>query len=35
MLKKILLLSQFAYPDKTGTGKIVSELIFSITWIVK
>lgn len=29
-MKNILLLSQFFYPDKTGTGKILAELIFSL-----
>ena len=29
-MKKILVLSQFFYPDKTGTGKILAELFFSL-----
>ena len=29
-MKKILVLSQFFYPDKTGTGKILAELFFNI-----
>lgn len=29
-MKNILVLSQFFYPDKTGTGKILAELFFSL-----
>lgn len=29
-MKRILLLSQFFYPDKTGTGKILAELFFAL-----
>lgn len=30
-MKKILLLTQFFYPDRTGTGKILSDLFFALS----